>query len=201
MEKKVQQRTIENREKLLQVSLRQFSTKGFYNTNIRSITSEASLSTGVFYRYFDSKESLYIALIKEYFEESVKMLSQLHHIGLEYDSKDEARPILMQAMMRTIGRSTENSVLILDSMVLEKEIPELREVIIEGKNACIDCICDLLEKRYKDSDMDFRLTARMIFAATEAIGSDLSREQERTKAAKYLELFVEQILYYFYDLG
>lgn len=199
-EKKIQKRTIENREKLLSASMKQFSTKGYYNTNIRGITQEAGLSTGIFYRYFENKESLYLTLVEEYFEQSAKLLDELLQIGLTTKTKDEAREILQQNFSSIINRSSESIVFVSDIDIVRKELPALEEVQKKGVSLLHTCFEQFLRKQYPDSQMNYALMARMIHIATDAIGRDLSKENSPSIKAEYLRLFIEQILYYAYDL-
>ena len=53
------------RSKLLLHALKAFATKGYGKTAIDDITKSAKCSHGLFYHYFDSKEAVLSALIKE----------------------------------------------------------------------------------------------------------------------------------------
>lgn len=52
------------RQQLLQIALDQFITKGFYGTSTREISKIAGISSGLVFNYFDSKESLFEALVE-----------------------------------------------------------------------------------------------------------------------------------------
>lgn len=200
MEKKIQQRTVENREKLLLASMKQFSTKGYHNTNIRGITQEAGLSTGIFYRYFDNKESLYLTLVEEYFSQSASMLNELLQMSLTVKTKEEARTLLRNNFSSIISRSSENIIFVSDVDIVVKELPALEEVLKKGYTLLNSCIEQFLKKQYPDSTMNYALVARMINISTDAIGRDLSKENDPDIKAQYLDLFIEQILYYAFEL-
>ncbi len=53
----------ERRQQLLDASLDLFVTKGYFNTAIRDIISEAGVGTGTFYNYFIDKEDVLKALL------------------------------------------------------------------------------------------------------------------------------------------
>jgi AcrR family transcriptional regulator len=51
--------------KILDAALAEFGEKGFSDSSIVSITSRAKVALGTFYTYFDSKESLFAALVQD----------------------------------------------------------------------------------------------------------------------------------------
>lgn len=63
------------RDKLLATAVRLFADKGYQATTMRGIAKEAEVSTGLAYRYFDSKEALvaelYSQLSQQFVEQAV----------------------------------------------------------------------------------------------------------------------------------
>ncbi|MGN0444361.1 MAG: TetR/AcrR family transcriptional regulator [Acutalibacteraceae bacterium] len=53
----------EKKQKILSVSLREFSSKGFESANINTIAKEAGVSVGSMYKYFDSKKDLFLTTV------------------------------------------------------------------------------------------------------------------------------------------
>ncbi|OZU88952.1 transcriptional regulator [Virgibacillus indicus] len=60
---------------LLQAALECFSAKGYYASTVDDIVSYSKLSKGSFYNYFESKEDIFINLLKKQREESLKKLN------------------------------------------------------------------------------------------------------------------------------
>ena len=60
------QRGVNTKEKIVKAAIKCFFEKGYYETSINDITSEADVGNGTFYIYFDSKINLYTYLIDEY---------------------------------------------------------------------------------------------------------------------------------------
>lgn len=52
--------------KILDSAEREFMEKGFLNASLRNIVKNAGVTTGAFYRYYDSKEALFAALVDEH---------------------------------------------------------------------------------------------------------------------------------------
>ena len=57
-----------SKENILNSAMHLFSANGYFNTSIRQIAKTANISTGLLYNYFDSKEALLTALLKQSFE-------------------------------------------------------------------------------------------------------------------------------------
>lgn len=53
------------RDTILKVALTEFSKNGYENASVNKIIKDANTSKGNFYHYFETKEELYIALLKE----------------------------------------------------------------------------------------------------------------------------------------
>ncbi|MEE4211062.1 MAG: TetR/AcrR family transcriptional regulator [Parvularcula sp.] len=51
--------------KLLDASAKEFGEKGFHEASVSSITRRAGVALGTFYTYFDSKDALFRALVKD----------------------------------------------------------------------------------------------------------------------------------------
>lgn len=55
----------ERREQLLQVALEVFAHQGFHGTSMNDVADAAGVTKPVLYQHFDSKRSLYLALLEE----------------------------------------------------------------------------------------------------------------------------------------
>lgn len=54
----------ERKEKILEVGIEEFSSKGYENANINIIAKNAGISVGLMYKYFSTKEDLFITCIQ-----------------------------------------------------------------------------------------------------------------------------------------
>lgn len=53
-------------ERILDSAKKEFLEKGFLNASLRNISKNAGVTTGALYRYYDSKEALFFALVGEH---------------------------------------------------------------------------------------------------------------------------------------
>ncbi len=51
--------------RILDAALREFGERGFADSSVSSITQRAEVALGTFYTYFDSKEALFAALVRD----------------------------------------------------------------------------------------------------------------------------------------
>lgn len=54
----------ERQERILEVGIEEFSTKGYENANINIIAKKAGISIGLMYKYFSTKEDLFLTCIQ-----------------------------------------------------------------------------------------------------------------------------------------
>ncbi len=59
------QNKAETRARLMAAARKEFARKGFAGTTLRSITSQAGVTTGAFYNNFRDKKGIYLAIIEE----------------------------------------------------------------------------------------------------------------------------------------
>jgi len=55
---------LRHKEEILAAALKLFSDKGFYNVSMQEIAEQSEFSVGTLYKFFESKESLFAALIR-----------------------------------------------------------------------------------------------------------------------------------------
>ena len=58
-------RGVKTKRKILDAALAEFGEKGYSESSIVSITGRAKVALGTFYTYFDSKEALFAALVRD----------------------------------------------------------------------------------------------------------------------------------------
>jgi len=80
------------RDKVLATALSLFTTKGYFSTSMRDITSESAVSTGSVYHYFKDKEGVAAALYQSMLE---RMREALQDIASTNDtSHDQCRAVI-----------------------------------------------------------------------------------------------------------
>ncbi|MCS7197843.1 MAG: TetR/AcrR family transcriptional regulator [Candidatus Bipolaricaulota bacterium] len=78
------------RQQLLEAAVRVFARKGYRETSIDDIITEAEVARGTFYLYFPGKKEIFLAIIDHYFELVSELVDRL--MGEEWPARlDRAR--------------------------------------------------------------------------------------------------------------
>ena len=72
---------LQRRQEIIDSAEKVFFSKGFGNTTMDDIASEAELSKGTLYLYFKSKEELFKVFVN-------RSIAKLHELFVEFSSKD-----------------------------------------------------------------------------------------------------------------
>ncbi len=100
LSKKVNKRTqqgLETRQKIFEVAVRLFSTKGYDRVTVDDICIEAGVTKGAFYNHFESKDSIIMEQFAEYevhlqnfaslhtvFEDEIERIKAFNRYSIEY---------------------------------------------------------------------------------------------------------------------
>ena len=88
------------RETVLQTGIDEFSALGFENANINVIAKKAGISIGLMYKYFETKEDLFILCLEE-------AISELHRVIGEVLESDDKILVRAEKLIRTIQEAAE----------------------------------------------------------------------------------------------
>ncbi|KKI91217.1 TetR family transcriptional regulator [Bacillus sp. SA1-12] len=79
-EEQLQQIRDERKEQIIEAALRVFARRGIIGTKMSMIASEAGISAGLLYRYFDSKDELFITLVQKAVDESIAGIKSIYQL-------------------------------------------------------------------------------------------------------------------------
>lgn len=152
--------------KMVAASMRLFSQKGFYSTSVDDIVREAGVGKGTFYRYFKSKEDIFITTLIQFLTE----WGQSVLIGV-----DKVRPEQYLDYVKGVAREsfrffTQNIEL---SNLYSRVAPGLNEVIEPHIKEFEDLMLGYLEQDlekaqkmgYLENNLNLKLTANIISGA------------------------------------
>jgi TetR/AcrR family transcriptional regulator, regulator of autoinduction and epiphytic fitness len=124
-EQKAEQKHSERREQIKKAALKVFAHRGFVETKMTMIATEAGISQGLSYRYFKSKDQLYTELIREAMEEANKAIRHAKHLP--------GTPIeQIRALTREImEESNKLSFLLIQQTQTSDEVPKEAKQMIE----------------------------------------------------------------------
>ncbi len=199
-EKKIQQRTIESRKKLLDAAYHLFVEKGYYNTNTKEIAGYAGLSIGNFYNYYQDKGEIYCALLKKYVTDSCKAMQELFDQLIVLESRTAYKDFLSLYLRQLLDRSVDTKKFFEDSIVIAKENAQVQFTLSDAEESLIAIIEIFLRKRYPDRQDDYYIKARMTYVITDQIAKDILCINSKQQKETYIQLFINEILHFSFDL-
>lgn len=198
--RKVQQRTIESKKKLLDSAYTFFAEKGYYNTNTKEIVHYAGISIGNFYNYYQDKGDIYCALLEEYCSNSRKAMSELTSQLTAFETPVSCREFLLTYLKQLLERFNGTNKFFEDSAVIAKENERVRSILSETEECLISMMENFLKKRYPDRQEDFYIRARMLYMITDRVSRDILCVGTARQKEDYTELLADEILHYTFEL-
>jgi AcrR family transcriptional regulator len=149
----------ERKNRYLLSAVEVFEEKGFHDTRVKDITNRAETSVGNFYRYFESKESIFEELITRLYKLMMKKLKVLDNYQIPPVSEIKK---LFQGYMKMF-KDRKNIFLIYQEQFagISKRYSELKNKYQENFTTETEKIIKRLVNSGLGRDQDTRLTARM----------------------------------------
>ena len=118
----------ERREQILSHALRVFTQRGFAGTRISDVAESAGLSQGLIYRYFSSKEDMYVAVIEQ--TQQLSNAAMQRFMELDVSPKQKLR-IITEANLnfRNPEEYARRFLLMMDAAFMDSSPAESREKV------------------------------------------------------------------------
>ncbi len=185
----------DKRERILEGALKAFARKGFYNTKVSEIASEAGVADGTIYLYFKNKDDLLISLFEDRME---WIIDRLH------DELDSVEGDVFARLRRAVEMHFQ----------LAADEPELAEFITVELRQSAKFMKEYKNPRFLDylrileglvaegqregsirADIDARLVGRALFGALDEVLLVLTfataHESVEEKTRQVTDLFIE----------
>ena len=195
----VDKKRSDKRERILDGALKAFARKGFYNTKVSEIASEAGVADGTIYLYFKNKDDLLISLFEDRMEWIIDRLetelsaidgdavAQFRHMVKIHCELAVERPDLAEFITVELRQSAK--------FVKEYENPKFGDYlkILQG----------LVEKGQQSGvmrdDLDGRLVSRACFGALDEVLLQLTlsgadAEEVEAKASQIATMLIDGLL-------
>lgn len=198
-ERKIQQRTVESRKKLLQAAYEIFTQEGYYNTNTKEIVKRAGISTGSFYNYYKDKGDIYCALLEEYAEGSAAAMKELLDRLKQAEDRASCRQYLFAWLAPLLERSVKSRKFFEDAVVISRENERVGSLLSGLEEKVIMQLTGYLQSRGTGNAEEYPVHARMIYVITEHIAGDICRVTDAGQKEVYIRLFVDEILHHIYE--
>ncbi|SDN59382.1 TetR/AcrR family transcriptional regulator [Bacillus sp. OK048] len=115
----------ERREQIKKAALKVFARRGVIGTKMSMIAKEAGISQGLSYRYYSSKDELFIALVKDAMEETAKAFATL---GLMQGSPSKK---IREFTKRMLDVNNRHSFMLIQQVQISDEVPDKAKDIVQ----------------------------------------------------------------------
>ncbi len=115
----------ERREQINKAALKVFARRGLIGTKMSMIAKEAGISQGLSYRYYSSKDELFIALVKEAMAETAEAFASLR---LMQGSSTEK---IKEFTIRMLDASNRHSFMLIQQVQTSDEVPDKAKEIVQ----------------------------------------------------------------------
>ncbi|SDN27852.1 transcriptional regulator, TetR family [Fictibacillus solisalsi] len=143
-EEQLQQKRDERREQILSAALKVFARRGLIGTKMSMISEEAGISQGLMYRYFTSKDELFITLVERAIQGSIEGTRQIHQmpgsplekltrLTEEILDEDGQLYFLLMHQVRTSDEVPEKAKALLEYASMDMYVDMLKPVFEEGQ--------------------------------------------------------------------
>ncbi|SCY46091.1 TetR/AcrR family transcriptional regulator [Alkaliphilus peptidifermentans] len=149
-EKNQQKREL-SKEKIRVAALNQFSKKGLFATRIHDIAMEANISQGLLYRYYPSKDDIFIDLI----DDALDKINEASYYVYNLDMKAKEKiSLTLTELYKTIDTSEsfrQTCSLIAQAMNSTAIPPKAQEILNEKRDIPYEIFAKIMEQGQEEN--------------------------------------------------
>ncbi len=177
-------------QRLLEAGAAVFAARGFHATSVRDVLEAARAGRGTFYRHFDDKTGLLVALSRECMAEFERLARQLAYVAGEHDPASLRRWLAEAIALHRRYRGVFRALL-----QEAARHPALEEILARSGAAILHAFDDALAGVERDHPFDVRAGSLVLLALLErgpdyAFGTPYDLDDERV--VKVLACLIER---------
>jgi len=196
-EKKIQERTIINRQKIIEAAKELFNTKGYYNTNTKEIAKLAGVSTGSFYNYFPDKLEVFQEIMTTHINKNYSDFFELI-IKLE-DQPEFARESLFTYIRTGMAAAYKSMVLFQDYDSIAMTNEALRDLVNDVSNKIMTALYTFCkESPHVKKRVSPLVMSQMTYFLVQGISEVLAKLPEDMDKSDYEEQLVDIAYWYLF---
>jgi AcrR family transcriptional regulator len=135
----------ERRERIMDAALRLFTMRGLGTTRVSDIARAAGTSQGLLYHYFESKEAIYAALIREAYSRMNAAAAGLAELGTTPRQKIERALEQLLAEIESSERFAYHVLLMAQAAVSDGIPAEARQALEASRQVPYDVVAGILQ--------------------------------------------------------
>lgn len=119
--------TDKRKNEILECGIEEFSSKGYEKANINIIAKKAGISIGLMYKYFATKEDLFITCLQH----GTQILDEALYAIMESDDRLLVKAEKLIRTMVTHSKSNTNYIKMYNEIASEKDNDRIRSIVAE----------------------------------------------------------------------
>ncbi len=139
----------ERRQNILEIGVNEFANKGFEGANINIIAQKAEISVGLMYKYFSTKEDLFLTCVSH----GINMLEQVLQEIMISDEKLLKKAENLIRAIQAYSRDNANYVKLYNEITGEKSSDYTRMIASELEGVSANIYSSLIEQAQKEGDI------------------------------------------------
>ena len=167
----------ETQHRILRAARTVFGRRGYHGATIDEIGREADLSTGAIYYNFDSKETLFLALLEERIEQRIAHM----RAGLAAEGTDPAASTSVELEARDMTASLRENVewrlLFLEFVLHAARNPRFRKQFNSLRGRMREALAEQIERRFAAAGTKPTLPAEQLALAISGLVNGLGMEE------------------------
>lgn len=141
--------TEERRQQILEIGVNEFANKGFDGANINIIAQKAGISVGLMYKYFSTKEDLFLTCVNH----GIHMLENVLKDILAADEKLLKKAELLIRAIQAHSRHNANYVRLYNEITGEKSSAHIRLIASEMEGVSSGIYASLIAQAQAEGDI------------------------------------------------
>jgi TetR/AcrR family transcriptional regulator, repressor for uid operon len=184
----------ERRREILDAAMRCFARDGLRGASIADICTEAGMSPGHLYHYFESKEAIVRAMTQDGLDRASARFAEI------MKSSNAVEALLMEIERPKLARARPNPVVLLDMLAEAGRNPAIGIIMREHSRGLLALIRDFLrneqERGHVDPSLDAQLTAAILLGVLDGAKTLTLRDPKLdvTQVAQLLRVLIGRFL-------
>lgn len=139
----------ERKNLILEIGVEEFANKGFDGANINIIAKRAGISVGLMYKYFNTKEDLFLTCVNH----GMEILDQVLREIMNSDEKLLKKAELLIRAIQSHSRQNANYIRLYNEITGEKNSANITLIAKEMEGASAKIYSSLIAKAKADGDI------------------------------------------------
>ncbi len=148
----------EKKERIITVALEEFANKGFSGANTNVIAKNAGISVGSLFKYFETKENLFLTIVEHGISQLEFAMKRL--VATEGDLTEKVETLLRIVLSHT--RQNQNIIKLYNEMTSEGNADLMKKVSKQMESVAMDTYMVLLDQAKENGEISADIPSNVL---------------------------------------